>query len=232
MATLKTVKHHHDFAHQLYGLVDVTQGITVLRMQQVRASVLQSRAYMEGVISVFREVRRSHRKEVEKLIAQKKKLPFLEEKKQGTVCILLTSSGKFSGLLTQKIIREFAEHVKNTDCDVVVVGMTGHELLPQFLRKNIQAKYFDFDLENPSRERLTELLTAVADYENVTVFTGKFQNLISQVPTAYNITGFEALRQENKESENSHEFLFEPSLHEIISFFVTQVTAVRYCVKH
>ncbi len=225
MATLKTVKYHHQFAQQLYGLVDVTQGIAVMRMQQVRTSVLQTRTYMEGIISVFRDIRRSHKKEVERLIAEKRKLPFANAKKRGSVCILLTSSGKFSGQLTRKVLEEFVAHVKQTQCDVAVVGVTGRELLGDFFKDDIRPQYYDLDLERPTREQLADLLIHILEYEDITVFTGKFQSLVSQVPTAYNITGYEVLRQENTESPRTHDFLFEPSLEKIITFFVAQVTA-------
>lgn len=225
MATLKAVKHHHEFATQLYGLVDITQGIAVMRMQQVRSSVLTTRTYMEGIISVFREVRRSHRKEVDRLIAEKKKLPFQVKKKRDSICILLTASGKFSGQLTRKVFAEFIEHVKTVKCDVAVVGITGRELVGEFFKDDIRPQYYNLDLEKPTREQLAELLIHILEYENITVFTGKFESLVSQVPTAYNITGYDMLRQETTDSQNIHNFLFEPSLHEIISFFVAQVTA-------
>jgi F0F1-type ATP synthase gamma subunit len=225
MATLKAIKYQHNFAEQLYGLVDVTQGIAVMRMQQVRTSVLQTRTYMEGIIAVFRDIRRSHRKEVERLIAEKKHVSLIPAKKRGSICILLSASGKFSGQLTRKVFAEFVAHVKRTDCEVAVVGLSGRELVGDFFKDAIRPQYYNLDLEHPTREQLAELLIHILEYENITVFTGKFQSLVVQVPTAYNITGYDVLCQENTQSPRKHDFLFEPSLQKIISFFVAQVTA-------
>jgi F0F1-type ATP synthase gamma subunit len=228
MGSLKTIKHQQQFADQLYGLVDITQSIAVMRMQQVRQSVLVTRTYMEGIIDIFKEIRRSHKKEVEKIIAARGKVSQVgvTKKRRDSICILLSPSGKFSGQLIRKVFSDFAAYVKETKCDVAVVGNTGKELLAQSLELDVQPQYYALDLEHPTREEIAVLLFHVLEYENITVFTGKFQSLVTQVPTAYNVTGYETLfQQEASTTPEAHEFLFEPKLTEIISFFVAQVTA-------
>lgn len=227
MGTLKTIKHHQLFASQLYGLVDITQSIAVMRMQQVRQSVLVTRTYMEGIIDIFKEIRRSHKKEVEKIIAARGKLPQTgpKTKRRDSISILLSPSGKFSGQLVKKVFADFTQFVKETKCDVAIVGKTGKELISQTSDLGVTPQFFELDLEHPTREEIAVLLFHVLEYENITVFTGKFQSLVTQVPTAYNVTGYETLFQQPASEAESHEFLFEPKLDEIITFFVAQVTA-------
>lgn len=226
MATQKQVTYHSQFTQELFNLVEASQEIAVMRMQGVRESVLVTRRYMEGLIDIFKDVRRSHQDEIAQLI-EVGKYHATEQKKEA-VSILLSPSGKFSGQLAAAVFTQFEAYLQQKKTDVVLVGDTGRSFLERQFGKRLTYKYFAINVEQPSREQITELLKYVSQYENVTVFTGKFNSLVTQLPTAFNITGYESLRTQTQTSEKPHPFLYEPALGKIVMFFSTQVMAALF----
>lgn len=229
MATITTVSYERLFADQLYNLVELTQDTSVVRMQRIRASVLLTRAYMDGLRTIFAQVRNSHEREVAKMLAAGGAHKNTQKTKQSnSVCLLLSPSGKFSGPLITQVTQEFSTYIASSSADVLVVGETGKELLASKL-KDRTVQFIPLNLEHPSPEEVKELLQILRQYENITVFTGKFHSLLTQTPTAVNISGYDSLQTEQQPARavdpDAPNFLFEPDLEKIVTFFNLQVTA-------
>lgn len=235
MSSLKTVKGHQQFALELHGLVEVSQEVSVMNMQQVRQSVLLNRSYMDGIINIFTDVRRSHQKQIQQILdAHKTQQKKGAVPKKPAVAILLSPSGKFSGPLVKKVFEDFAAHLSANHADVAVVGDTGRGLIEQQLTQKVQFEYFSINLDRPSNEELAQLLTFVLQYESITVFSGRFQSLAIQQAMAFNISGFESLKKSNDGGDTQEKvdversFLFEPELDQIATFFEAQVIAALF----
>lgn len=225
MSAVKTLTRQHQFVEELHGFVEISQQVSVLNMQRVRQSVLQTRSYMEGIIAIFQDVRRSHQRQVEKILASGKATSLIGPAKKKSVTILLSPSGKFSGPLIHQVFAEFEKYRKNSQTDVVVVGQTGRELAERQLKSHGKLQYFPVNLDHPDNQEISSLLNYVLQYDSITVFTGQFQSLVIQKPNAFNISGYDSLRSQTVEDAEHREFLFEPDLNRIVSFFDAQVTA-------
>jgi len=225
MPIVKALRRQHQFVEELHSFVEISQEVSVMNMQRVRQSVLKTRSYMEGIIAIFQDVRRSHQRQVEKILESGKGKSLLGKTKKKSVTILLSPSGKFSGPLIHQVFAEFEKYRKDSATDVVVVGQTGRELAERQLRSQGKFQYFPVNLEHPDHQEIGDLLRYVLEYESITVFTGQFQSLVIQKPNAFNISGYDSLRSQTVTDEEHREFLFEPDLNTTVAFFDAQVTA-------
>ncbi len=229
MATLKQLIDELSFTHHLGTLVEVTQDTAVSRMQEIRATVLATRQYMESLIVLFEELRAAKTEEVAHILEQKIAYTLSaaqpSSNQERFVTVLFTSSGRFAGGISNKVIEQFLAQLPQMNSDVVVVGEKGKEVVPNITTKR-PVQYFDINIDNPDLEQVDALLAYLRQYASISVFTGKFENLVSQVPAAYNITGHEVLRTtQQPQNREETEYLFEPEVKEIVDFFDAQVTA-------
>ncbi len=233
MSSLKLTKTDRFFLNYLHTMVEMTQEVSVMKMQKIRESVLGHRTYMDGLLQIFQHVKQSHERELQKALEKRKQRQTTPEHPKKNVVILLSPSNKFSGGLTRDVFESFVAAVEpkgpvdKEPADIVVVGEIGKELFDRHFGTKQTYQFFPFKVEHPDAEVLHQLLAFILEYQNITVFTARFQSLALQEPAATNISGSPALAETAAEvqSVKGPEFLFEPSLDEIVTFFEEQVTA-------
>jgi F0F1-type ATP synthase gamma subunit len=232
MPTVKRISTHQRFAQELRGLVEISQEVSVMNMQQVRQSVLLNRTYMDGIIDIFTDVRRSHQAKIQSILDEHAKGTTQRPNKKPAVAILLSPSGKFAGPLIKKVFQDFTNHVADKTVEIAIVGNTGRSLVQQSLGTATSFEYFPFNLDHPTDAELSQLLNYVVQFDSITLFAGRFQSLAVQDSKAFNISGFESLNQTeftNKTEDTlAREFLFEPELDQITTFFEAQVVAALF----
>jgi F0F1-type ATP synthase gamma subunit len=229
--TLNSLKDQFDLVNDLNSLVKTYQEISVMRIQQTRDSVLQSRAYMQGLLDVFIDVHAAHYRQLLSAIKQqqKKEQKISELKGEGSsVAVLLTPKRRFAGRIVQQIFKVFKRYLeKNPDSAVVVVGRMGKELMAQYFKDEQEYQYFDFDQEKLQEQAFIPLARELFKYQKVEVFNGRFKSLVNQEAVKTNVTANEVLLKEaEKEVERSVNYWFEPKLEKILHFFEKEIFGI------
>ncbi|HSW47685.1 MAG TPA: F0F1 ATP synthase subunit gamma [Candidatus Saccharimonadales bacterium] len=195
-----------------------------------RYSVVGSREYIHDISDVFGNVQSSY-----KNLLLRKNIKSIVKKNGKDVWVLITANNKLYGDIIQKICRLFAENVKKSDpkkIDLIIIGRQGKEFF-NTLDLDIPYKYFELPDMNVSVDYLKEICQNFILYENVIVYYGKFNNIISQSPVAVSISG-EVIDENTKLTQNQQAsqkskkaaFIFEPSIEEIIVFFENQILSL------
>lgn len=212
--------------NDLRYLSEAYEEISVMKMQKVRGMVLQTRDFIDGLLEVFTDLKTSYRKQIMKLMKKKgKNAQMLKnfstiEKNGKQAILLLSSNAHLYGDIIPRVFNLFVESIKKSSSDIVIIGRLGKDL---FDAKKTGRKYEYFEIPDTDVkfEDLKPLISKILNYEKVTVFYGKFENVINQQPSQKDLSGDEPLEEE-KEAEEI-KFLFEPSLERILNFFETQM---------
>lgn len=151
--------------------------------------------------------------------------------------VFVSGNDRFAGDINNKIFSNFIEEFKASKSDLVVIGQIGKNLMKQ---RASRLKYEYFDLEEDfgvsTSKQLQPIVEYLIEYFDVRMFYGKFENMVSQIPMSESITGEmgtvvvnnNILEQAQKSEVNEGYvdnvyFLSEPSLHNVLVFFETQI---------
>lgn len=205
----------------IQNLVQTYEEIAAGRIQKVKVSVLANRDFLGVLGDIFAQVKyyydkRKTSKDESSEAAAKKAVVFLS-----------ANTGLYGGLI-RKTFNLFIERVKDTDADVVIVGRLGRVLYESVKKEKGLKDYKYFDLsDNPTeQEVISEVSAYIINYEEVTVFRGKFESLISQGPVEDQLTGNLDLTIDKRGEEIK--FIFEPSVEQIMSFFEAEIMAAIF----
>ncbi len=191
-----------------------------------RFSVLYARGFSEDLGEIFANVKTSYLRGV-----MKKNIKNIVKKNGRDIWILITANNKLYGDITLKTARLFVSKVKENKSqklDLVVIGRQGKSVVE---KANIGRPFEFFDV--PDTNVTVEFLKKISDkllfYENIYVFYGRFDNLVSQTPVQVALTGvIPDIDPKDKKSLQKENFLFEPSLEEILSFFENQILSLLF----
>ncbi len=234
MPTTKDVGEEIVFVRNLKSLVSTYEEIAVMRIEKVRETVLKARQFREGLSHVFTDVKTSQARQIAELLAKKKEKG--EAKNNREVVVYLSTNTRLAGHVTSSVARAFVTHVdSHSDADIMILGQVGKELFLQ-LRPGRKFTFFPLSDGKTDMKELTPILQYLQQYEGVTIFFARFQNLIGQEPTSVDLgqkTVFEDAPTTKKKLLNipiSAEpgYIFEPSLEVIIDFFNKQIFAVLF----
>jgi ATP synthase F1 gamma subunit len=223
MEQLKKIKQDITVNKVFSTLTQAYQEHAVEQINLARSSVLASRDFVRQLDEIFFDVKTSYHA----LLAKqgKKDTPANElakNKQKKQLLVLITANNKLYGDLIIRICMNFLQAAKNVDADtdLAVIGKLGREFLQQaHLAK--EYKYFELPDVKEDTEMLRPIVVELLQYESVTVFYGKFNNLVSQDSVAVKISG--EYQGDQAEKKDQHAFLFEPSLEELLNFFESQV---------
>lgn len=229
MPTLKHLSSQIDFTNQVHGFVRTSQEIAIMRMQASRDSVLGSRTYVDGILSVFRELKQSDAARIDALIKKSKGQRF-ESKNSKRVNILLTATNRFSGNISTAVFSQFVEKVSQEQGDIIVIGSVGKDLFDLHFKNARPYTFVDLELGKPDPETIATLLHTLLEYDTIEVTYGRFITLVDQVPTHTLITGNDTLLQEEttpteETKSEAKSYAFEPGLETLLAFFETQIAA-------
>jgi ATP synthase F1 gamma subunit len=230
MAQKKLIVEELEALNSLKDLAESYEEIAAVEMQKIRDSVLKTRAFLIDISDVFVDLKSSYTREVNDLIARRKKgdksiLPVLR-KIDKTLLVYLSSNGKLYGPVTQKTFKLFSENLKKTNIettDIVIIGNAGKELYEN-ARINKPFEYIEIPDTKVDISHIKKLMQKFLQYEKVYVYYGKFGNLVSQSPISTSITGEDIFETENLVPVSREDrFIFEPTLEKIFHFFETQI---------
>ena len=220
MQANRKLKEEISINSQLKLLTQAYQEHAIVQINLARFSVVSSREFMEELAEIFFNVKTSYELYLKALKARSKKHYDDRLEKNGReVIILLSSNGKFYGDLVTKVSRMFIQEAKNKNVDLVIVGREGKSFYDDSGVKKPYA-YFEIPDTNITLDILKPLIDSIIPYKKVTIFYGKFANIITQEPVKTSLTGD---MQDDKGDKPHEDYLFEPSVENIMEFFESQI---------
>lgn len=205
------IKDEISLLSSLRSLSEAYQQISVLRMQQIRQSVLSTRAYLEELSEVFADVKQG-------FLHMGQEIKGRDKKTKVSAIVLFSPNAKLYGEVVNKVFGLFLNDVKSSDSDIIIVGKSGKQLADNV---NLGRSYIYFEIPDfgVKIDHLKELSKVVSEYKSVEVYFGKFINIASQEGSSQNLTGEKVKGTDVKEAA----FFFEPTADQILDFFESQV---------
>ncbi|OGH22091.1 MAG: hypothetical protein A3F31_00095 [Candidatus Levybacteria bacterium RIFCSPHIGHO2_12_FULL_38_12] len=220
---------------QLGSLKDIVvayEEIAASYMRRIRNNVVQKRDFLQGLITIFQQVKGSYKKEVEELMQlktkNKKPSPVIanevkqSQRKNGkTVLVLISANTGLYGSIVKQTYQLFLEEAKKETSDIVIIGRLGNSLFKNEKVKTA-VQYFDFPDNTVDPEALQKIVEYLLVYDKIIAYYGQFQNVVSQKAVA---TGISGDVPEQDENQPVVKYLFEPSLETILNFFENEIIA-------
>lgn len=216
----------------LVNLEELTKAygqIASVRMHNARAAVLHSRLYTEEINKIFQEVEQGYSQEIKEL-ARQSKLPGSKSKKGITflahngknVAVFVAANTRLYGGLVQELFDQFAQEV-GSGSEATIIGKYGRQLfLSRFPGRPYT--YFDMPDHKTTSAQLEAVVKHIVQYDQIHVYYGKFQSLLTQLPTKYEISS----RLDVQPGEGKNKYVFEPDLAKIMVFFESQIFASTF----
>ncbi|OGE24962.1 hypothetical protein A3C26_00460 [Candidatus Daviesbacteria bacterium RIFCSPHIGHO2_02_FULL_39_12] len=198
-------------ADSLRFLAQALELISVVKMQQIRRSVLKTRDFLDRLADVFVDVKGNLQVVSFSTLTKNNK----------SAAVLISANTRLYGNIVYQVFEEFNKFLKeNKKADAVVVGKIGKELFETESRH--EYSYFEVPDNEVTFVALEPLIAKILNYQKVTVFYGRFINVLNQIPQTREITGEQPFEGQPEQDRKLH-FLFEPGLENILNFFETQI---------
>lgn len=227
---VEEIREEISLSRSLESLVSTYEEIAVMRIQKIRKSVLATRAFRQDLTGVFADVRSSRKAEVLKLLRKKRLAEKFSYNPKSQIKVLMTAQERFSGGLTAAVVYELIDSIKNNPTDLIVVGDAGRDILVK-LRPEIKFKYFDLpDFSEPA-SALLPIARELQNYENISLYYGRFVNLVDQIPARTRLFDEATVQQTvgvKQVDRRQQYYLFEPTLEEVVDFFNRQIFAMLF----
>ncbi|HZE86615.1 MAG TPA: F0F1 ATP synthase subunit gamma [Methylomirabilota bacterium] len=232
MAQRKIVLEEIEALNSLKDLAESYEEIAVIRMQNIKDSVLKTRNFLTKISDVYVDLKSSYGREVKDLLARRKKgdktiLPSLQ-KNGKTLMVYLSSNGRLYGSVTQKTFKLFIQDLRKPnpgENEILVIGSAGREM---YENSGVGKPFEYFEIPDTRIEvmHIKGLMKKFLQYEQVHVYYGKFGNVVRQSAIETSITGEDIFETETvAQVPREDRFIFEPTLEKIFHFFETQIMA-------
>ncbi|MEX0895400.1 MAG: F0F1 ATP synthase subunit gamma [Patescibacteria group bacterium] len=213
-----------DFTKTLQDLTQVYKEAAVMRMQKIREKVLQSRSFAEELAVLFGDVNASYKESLFQKLKKSKQLSFVQKRKK--LAVLIAPEGKLSGDILAKVFQKFSQEIKQFSGSILVVGKLGKQLVEEH---NVRQKCTFFDFPNSQTDpTYSQLITTIAQYDEITLYHGQFVNLMQQVPHASQIKGENIVPKTSQKPATITHYLYEPHVDAVMEYFEKQIFATVF----
>lgn len=210
MHFIQTIKDDLKQTRTLDLLSNALIEISSIKMRTFRRQLTQNAEFYTAIQEIYREVKGSGK--ARHLLTQI--IP------DTNLVVGLTSNRRFYGMQNIDIIKKFLEDLQQNPADGLVVGLTGKTYLSTVATpKPIEVILFKDDF--PTTREIYQFLDQIKHYEKVFLYHPQFVNLMSQKTVVTDIT-YNLSRAQEEKTVNKN-YIFEPELPQIISFFETHV---------
>lgn len=215
MINIKKIKAEIETTQSIELITEALGDIATAKLKKTRASIEHTVSYFKGISNLYRTVKSIS-------MRTKRLRPLPQRKTNGkTVCILLTANSRLYGGLDTELVKFYGANTANLDCDRIVAGIFGSELLgameyPKKFEKNF------FKKDSPDILELQSLAKKVFFHERILVFYSRFKTLLNQEPFISDIST-SYLAQSPVYKAPFH-YIMEPEVDKILLFFDAQVT--------
>lgn len=214
MAQAKELAEHLNFTRALGEVTTAYEEIDMMRIRDYKERIVKRRAFIEGLMSVFKDIQDSF-----------EQTHTNQPNQSRAALILITPNKGLAGTIVRQVFDSFWQFKQNhTDSDIIIIGRTGKEL---FESKNQRQPYHYYPLDaNTGPEQWRDLMIEVMSHPAMVIFHGYFENLVTQ--TIHQI-GIKQLstnsihpRQEQKKDGG---YIFEPDLNRLLRALQAQMIA-------
>ncbi len=212
-------------------IAETYEEVSVMKIQKIRNSVLTTRDFMLRLSEIFAEVRYSYKEEI-KALRKIKKLKNKQntystlKKTKELAQVLVTTNEHLVGDIPYKVFSSFIEDITKQKGDLIIIGSVGKGLIETIFGQNKKFYYFDLPPIGSGIKVIEKLIRVLIQYKNITVYHGKFLNLVNQIQVKSNILeDIEKTAKLNNTNNKEKKYLFEPSLEKILNFFEIQIFA-------
>lgn len=226
MLYLKDIQAEIQEISSLKELTQVYGEIASTRMKKIRGYVLRNREFLSSIKSIFEDTLAAHARKLSKLIAEGKitkggNVTFLAHNGK-SVSVLVSANTGFFGGIVKETFDKFLEDIRKGDDEATIVGKVGRAL---FLEAEPRRPYVYFDLPDYGVDprKLAEVIKHLVQYNEIKVYYGKFQSVVTQKPDMQLIASGTPVEADVEEAKT--QYLFEPSIEDILMFFETQIFA-------
>lgn len=208
----------------LQNLANSYAKISSNRMKKTRDTVVLSRDFYTEINDIFKELQASYRSKLMSIARRKGlrkggKLTFIAHNGR-TVAVFLSTNTGFYGELTKRVFDAFAKEVREQNVEATVVGRTGLSMFRDDFPGRSYS-YFDLPDYGMDKDKLSELMRHLVEYEEIHIYYGKFKSIINQEVDKVIVSAQTKMEETNAKSLTK--YLFEPSLEEILVFFEEQM---------
>lgn len=222
MAILKRIRENLKAVSTIQTITRIYQEIANLRMNKIRQRVLSNRELIEGLSQIYGQVKGAYFSQLKKRGQKKKEKSFIKPE-WSRVVVFLSGNERFYGTLILEIWKEILNYLAKKEAVLAVVGEMGKYLVE---RSGFGFKmfYFELDDDNPEKEQIKRIIEFIKDYEEIIVFHGRFETVLSQKVAQSNISGIPP----QKELAEIKSYLFEPSPEAVLEFFETELMSAFF----
>jgi ATP synthase F1 gamma subunit len=212
--------------NSLKSLAEVYGEIASIRMKRIRGVVLSTRKFLDAINDIFKDTLASYAKKLSDMVRAGKlkrgsKVTFLAHNGK-TVVVLLSANTGFFGEIVPKVFAKFIHEVRTEDVEVTIVGKLGKSMFLDAEPKR-PFTYFELPDYGIDRRKMAEIIKHLVAYEEIRVYYGKFQSVVTQEPTAFRISAGTPVGEYVVAPKE--QYIFEPSVDKILMFFETQIFA-------
>jgi F0F1-type ATP synthase gamma subunit len=212
MKTIKSVISENKDTLELKGLIEVYEELAATKMQKIRAGILASRDFFEGLSRLSDEVG----SDFAQVIAGFGKK---------TAAVFLGANTGLYGEIIDKTFGLFLDFIRQNRADVFVVGELGQELMRQHA-PGVRYQLLNLDDDKIDPESFRELVLRILPYRRILVFYGKFKNLAVQLASQTGISG-DLLPKSEEDWQMLRKkrlsYLYEPSLEGVSGVFAKEI---------
>ncbi len=223
MAILKEIKENLKTISNIETITRTYQEIANLRMNKIRQRVLNNREFIEELSRVYTVAKKAYLAQLKKRRATKKEESFIKRRGRRIV-VFLSCNERFHGTLILDIWRELSNYLAENKADLAVAGRMG-----KYLAENsgfgLKMFCFDLDDDEPKKEEIKNIIKFIKNYEEIIIFHGRFQTILSQKVVQSNISGGVTMEKELAEVKS---YLFEPSPEAVLEFFETELMSAFF----
>jgi F-type H+-transporting ATPase subunit gamma len=189
-----------------------------------RYSVLYARSFAEDLAQIFANVKTAYLRSV-----MTNNIKTVVKKNGKDLWILVAANNKLYGDIILRTTKLFITKAKQSDpkrVDLVVIGQQGKNVIDQSGLDH-PYEYIEIPDTNVTADFLKKLTDKLLFYENIYVFYGRYNNLISQTPIQVALSGeIPDIDPKDAVELRKQSYLFEPTLEEILSFFENQILSL------
>lgn len=190
--------------------------ISATKLQSIRTAYEANVKYyteLHGLMSLLQTY--AAEKEIAIPTAQKKR-----------VLVALTSNRRFYGSLNTDVITRLQEEVsRGTDCECLVLGQTGHQIIER-MPITAPVTYAAFQKDEPTADEIHAVVKNLSVYAEVLVVHPTYVNAFDQKATVTDVTHVPV--EESEPQAPVLEYLFEPDIPAMLDFFTTQIRFVLF----
>jgi len=214
MSNIKNIINQTKEVVEFKGLIEVYEEIAAGKMRKVKKNITMSRDFYEGLGKLSIEVGSDFNSALEK------------EKPEEAVVFISSNAGLYGDII-EKTFQSFLSYVKVNKSEIFIVGKIGSQMMDQYA-KSYSYQQLSFSDNVIEELVLQQIIGKLVVFRKITVFYGKFHNLMIQKPEIGNISGslFPQTMEELKLlAKKRMTYLYEPTVYAVSDLFTKEISA-------